>query len=198
MAQTILIVDDEEPVRHLFCRLFEDRGYRVTAVDSAESGVAMVLMDEELGVNHRRSLELACEQLNRAVKIMDNLRDFSKQRPAQRAETDANTLIDHTLELMVYELRKSSITAKTNFQSLPIVMADGDQLSQVFLNLVKNAIDAMPDGGTLRFDTRTVALRSEQGIEIKMSDSGMGIEKENISRLFDLFFTTKKMEQDWG
>ena len=336
MAQTILIVDDEEPVRHMFCRLFESRGYRVLSADSAERGavmasegkpdlvitdlkmtgkdglwlahelltwdpdmpimlitayadlgsaqravslgiyeyftkpvdlqqisvavqrgleyrrlalenkiyqkdlerrveartrdlerayqeliqaektsevgrlaagivhevlnplsvvmgrIEMVLMDEELGVKHIRSLELACEQLNRAVKIMDNLRGFSKQRPAQRAETDANSLIDHTLELMVYELRKSSIAVKTNFQSLPVIMADGDQLSQVFLNLVKNAIEAMPNGGTLRIDTRKVALRSELGIEIKLADSGTGIEKENISRLFDLFFTTKK------
>lgn len=73
--------------------------------------------------------------------------------------------------------------------NLPQVMADGDQMNQVFTNLMMNAIQAMPDGGTLTVRTSSV---DGSGLKVDVQDTGVGISKENMRKLFTPFFTTKK------
>lgn len=152
----------------------------------------MVLMDDALLETHRKSLQLARVQLNRAVKIMDNLRSFSKQRKPIREAIDINALLDHTLELVVHELRKTGVEVETAFDTLPFVWADEDQLLQVFLNLVKNAIEAMPSGGILTIRTTCSDWEGDEMVDVAVCDTGEGIAPENVDRIFDLFFTTKK------
>jgi signal transduction histidine kinase len=72
--------------------------------------------------------------------------------------------------------------------SLPHVNGDASMLGQVFMNLAVNAVQAMPEGGSLRFDARAVARR----VRIDVIDTGAGISPENLARIFDLYFTTKK------
>ena len=153
--------------------------------------IDLMLMDEELKEKHRQSLLIAREQANRSVEIMDNLRNFSKQRPPKMSDVDINALASHTLELVVHETRRRVIEAKTRLGDLPMVQADHDQLAQVLLNLINNAIDAMDEGGSLTVETRGVADDGVQAVEIRIADTGSGIPEEHISHIFEPFYTTK-------
>jgi two-component system NtrC family sensor kinase len=83
-----------------------------------------------------------------------------------------------------------------NFASnLPSIQADPSQLVQVFVNLLNNAADAMPQGGTLTLETRRIP---EQGVEIVIADTGCGIPEENLGKLFTPFFTTKPIGKGTG
>ena len=153
--------------------------------------IDMTLIDSALPAEHNRSLKIAQEEILRGVRIMDNLRDFSKQRPPKREAVDLNALADRTLELVVHETRRKSIEVTKNFESLPEVRVDLDQLSQVFLNLVNNAIDALEESGHLALETEVLEEDDKQYVAVRFVDDGAGIPEENLSRIFDPFFTTK-------
>ncbi len=152
--------------------------------------IEMVLMDQSLNDGLRKSLQMSQEQLKRAVKIMDNLRSFSKQRTPKRELMDVNELLSQTVELLAYETRSAKIVVEENFGALPEILADKDQLSQVSLNLIKNAIDAMPEGGKLSLIT--TFDRAVDHVQIAFKDSGVGIPYDIQDKVFELFFTTKK------
>jgi len=152
--------------------------------------IEMVMMDQSLGEPLRKSLQMSQEQLKRAVKIMDNLRRFSKQRPSLRELMDVNELLSQTVDLVSYETRSAKIVVEENFGTLPEILADKDQLSQVSLNLIKNAIDAMPEGGKLLLIT---AFDKESDcVMVAFKDAGVGIPEDIQDKVFELFFTTKK------
>ena len=152
--------------------------------------IEMVMMDQSLDDRLRKSLQLSREQLKRAVKIMDNLRSFSKQRAPQRELMDVNELLSQTADLVAYETRSAKIVIEENFGALPEIWADKDQLSQVFLNLIKNARDAMPEGGTLLLVTHFD--RQQDRVTVEFKDTGVGIPEDIQEKVFELFFTTKK------
>jgi signal transduction histidine kinase len=100
-----------------------------------------------------------------------------------------NNLIETSLSLIQYDKRAKEITIMRDLNpDLPEITTDGGQLSQVFVNLILNAVDAMPEGGIL-----TIRSGMNDGsIAISFEDTGVGIKRENISRIFDPFFTTKE------
>jgi two-component system NtrC family sensor kinase len=113
---------------------------------------------------------------------------FSKPDQEEKQPVDINTVLDEILLLHEKQLQENDIKIKTNFaQSLPKIRASKNQLRQVFLNLVSNARDAMPKGGTLSVETSS----GDENIEIKIADTGVGIKDEHINKIFDSFFTTK-------
>jgi two-component system NtrC family sensor kinase len=81
-------------------------------------------------------------------------------------------------------------------EELPRVRGDADQLQQVFLNLINNAVMAMPQGGTLTITTRLTANRDR--VQIAFADTGMGIKKEHLAKIYDPFFTTRKVGEGTG
>lgn len=157
----------------------------------ATGRLEMMKMDEKLSAYHQNNLEIGVDQILRAVKILDNLRDFSKQRPPERALLDVNLLLSDSLDLLSHEFTKHGIKASKNLSSLKQVHVDQGQMSQIFLNLFGNAIEAMKKGDELMITT-ALSMRDEvEGVEIKISDTGEGISEENLTRIFDPFFTSK-------
>jgi hypothetical protein len=154
--------------------------------------VDMMLMDAALDASHLKSLEITREQIEMAVGIMNNLRDFSKQRPPQRTQVDVNALAAHTLELVVHETNRRAIEVSKQLEEAPPIQADHDQLSQVLLNLANNAIDAMSEGGRLRVETHRVGDGGSEGVELLIADTGPGIPAEDLERVFEPFYTTKE------
>lgn len=148
-----------------------------------------ILKEIEQDPFKKESLDTIYFHINRVAEILKQLSGFSKMPAADLKPWQVNTLIESSLSLIQYDKRAKEITVVRDFAAgLPEVTTDGSQLSQVFVNLILNAVDAMPEGGVL-----TVRSRMENsGIAVAFEDTGVGIPPENLNRIFDPFFTTKE------
>jgi two-component system NtrC family sensor kinase len=136
----------------------------------------------------RKILEMALSETVRLSDLLRKMLSFSKPDQEEKQAVDLNTVLDEILILHEKQLQENDIKIKTFFaEALPQISASKNQLRQVFLNLVANARDAMPSGGTL--SVKTVA--DKENVKIEISDSGVGIKEEHIKKIFDSFFTTK-------
>ena len=150
----------------------------------------LYLLEEDLPAELRDApyMHMARDQLARIAGIIERMRDFYRPMRGDMNHTDLNQLIEETLALAGLNTRHSTIVITyLPDQTLPSVLCNGDQLRQVFLNLILNAIDAMPDGGTLT--VRTLARPDVAVAEIE--DTGIGIPEEIRPRMFEPFFTNK-------
>jgi signal transduction histidine kinase len=110
-------------------------------------------------------------------------------------EVDIHKSLDSTLLILKYKLKKKSIVATREYaDALPRLKAYGSELNQVWTNLIVNAVDAMPEGGTLRLRTK----REPTDILVEIRDNGSGIPPELRSRIFEPFFTTKPVGEGTG
>ena len=136
----------------------------------------------------RKVLEMALSETVRLSDLLRKMLSFSKPDQEEKQAVDLNTVLDEILLLHEKQLQENDIKIKTSFSNtLPQIRASKDQLRQIFLNLVANARDAMPDGGTLGVTTAA----DPESIRIEIADSGIGIKEEHLKKIFDSFFTTK-------
>ncbi len=128
-------------------------------------------------------------ELTRSTKLVRSLLDFARQTPPSLRETDLNEVLERAVDLIVNSMKLHNIEVVKEYAPvLPLFHGDPDQLLQVFINLILNAIQSMTEGGTLLLRTEVV----ENQIRIDIQDNGCGISPENISKLYTPFFTTKK------
>jgi signal transduction histidine kinase len=127
-------------------------------------------------------------ELIRSTKLIRNLLAFSRQSPPSFKQTDINAVVTRAYELASDAAKHQKIkTVKELASSLPELTADADQLQQVCTNLILNAIQAMPEGGTLTLRTTF----TDGWFKVEVRDTGHGISTENMDKLFTPFFTTK-------
>src|SRR5688572_2922490 len=140
-------------------------------------------------------LEKITAQTFRASEIVNNLLSFSRMNAAEFAAVNIHNVINDTLSLLEHPLKTSRVRVTKNLLAeAPTVTGNAGKLQQVFLNLFLNARDAMPDGGVLDVHTAIVDGR----IEIVVTDSGAGISREHIKKIYDPFFTTKTAGKGTG
>ncbi len=143
----------------------------------------------------RKILEMALSETMRLTEMLRKMLSFSKPDEEEKQPTDINTILDEIILLNEKQLRENSIRISSEFAKDPgRVHASKNQLRQVFLNMISNARDAMPEGGTLTVSTETKG----DNVHIKISDTGIGIRRENMDKIFDSFFTTKDNVKDVG
>lgn len=134
-------------------------------------------------------------ELTRSSKLIRNLLDFARQSEPSLTKVNINEVVDRAFNLVGHQANLQNIEVIKEFNpSLPKVMADYDQLQQVCANLILNAIQAMPEGGTLTL--RTSAGDSQLKMEVQ--DTGCGISQENMRKLFTPFFSTKEKGKGVG
>ena len=151
--------------------------------------LAQVMQLEKIPASMRKNLDEMLAQITRATKITNNLRTFSHQHAFEVRLIDVHALFDKTAALLEHDLNLDNVRVERHYaQGLPRIEADEDQLAQVFLNLVSNARDAMSSGDK-RIIVETRA--KDDGVEIRFSDTGVGIDPVEIGKIFDPFFTTK-------
>ncbi len=140
-------------------------------------------------------LEKIEKQTFRAAKIINNLLNFARSGAAEFELLDANKLVLEVLSLLEHQLEKARIrVVKELGADLPPVRGNENRLQQVFFNLILNARDAMPRGGWL-----TLRARADgDTVVIEVSDTGHGIKKEDVKRIYDPFFTTKGIGRGTG
>lgn len=144
----------------------------------------------------KKDLENIVQQTTRCRNIVRGLLDFARQRKPDKKEWDIHTLIDRTVTLVENQARFQNIKIVKEFErEIPNLYVDGDQIQQVFMNIIINAADAMAGkGGTLTIRTDLKDGRAE----ISFIDTGCGMSKEHLSKLFAPFFTTKEIGKGTG
>jgi PAS domain S-box-containing protein len=165
---------------------------------TAVLGVTEMLRDSAPDDGSRRQLELAHRQARRAAQIVQNLLTFSRPPQPHKVCIHVSDLIQRSLQLHEHSLRTNSITLDFVPQpDLPMVMGDASQLTQVFLNLITNAEQAIRevrDRGTIRIRLGT----SGERVLATVQDDGIGIDCQALPKIFDPFFTTKRPGRGTG
>lgn len=195
-------------------------------------------VDPEEGKDYLKRIEREIERINRIVR---ELLDFARPSRLEVREIEVNKVLENTLSLLSYQKNFKNIQTQLDLESsLPMIKGDEAQLSQVFLNMILNAIDAMPHGGSLNIQTQTYVVeyllsdsfqriypprrkgdpvesdyshlrkpdplsamltkfsKGDTLVKTIISDTGTGIEKEDLKRIFDPFFTTKDPDKGTG
>ena len=166
-----------------------------TPLNIVHGNLELLLLEDRRDPDLFRTLKGIQEQVSKIIKITSNLLDFSHQREPEKTLVDLNALLERTLSLVEFEMSVEDIVVVRAFApALPSLWADGDQLAQVFLNMITNARDAMPEGGELTLGTST----SGETIEIRFMDTGRGISEEHLGKIFDPFVTTKPVGEGTG
>jgi PAS domain S-box-containing protein len=151
-------------------------------------GLAEELLDD--GEEVRRYLEIAMEELERAADIVTQLRDLSRESKAKMESADPNALVEKVLLLTRKRCESRRVEVVWSpATDLPAVPLAPDRVQQVFLNLVLNAIEAMPEGGQLRVSTAPTG--QPEGVRITFADTGVGIEPERLPRIFEPFHSSQ-------
>ncbi len=137
-----------------------------------------------------RYLKMAQEEVERLIVTVQRMLDFYRPSPMQLRATDVHQVLEDVLALAGKQIQRARVRVRRRFAAnIPPLNAVKNQLKQVFLNLVINAVEAMPNGGDLEIETRLVD--GGQWVAISFRDHGVGLSKEAMAHLFEPFYTTK-------
>ncbi|OGL16481.1 MAG: hypothetical protein A3K12_16335 [Candidatus Rokubacteria bacterium RIFCSPLOWO2_12_FULL_71_19] len=144
-------------------------------------------------------LEMLQEGLGRINRTVRQLLDFGREARPQLARTALTPIVHRCLALVEHELAARKIACALSLDpALPELVADPHQLEQVFLNIVMNALQAMPAGGTLTVSAGRRGREAGPFVEVRITDTGGGIPPDRLPRIFDPFFTTKEVGEGTG
>jgi len=157
-------------------------------------GATQLLMKKTLPSDERRQyINLILDEVGRLGRIVDDLLLFAHPRTLKYTTVDANRIIEDTLLLISTRLESSEIKTHNRLSKLPFIRADDDKYTQVIVNILLNALDAMPDGGDL-FVSSSVVRRDPDGAEFavfQFRDTGTGIDDDVLRQVYEPFYTTK-------
>ncbi|HSB06555.1 MAG TPA: ATP-binding protein [Thermodesulfobacteriota bacterium] len=145
----------------------------------------------------QKNQEVILQQTERITKIIQQLLGFVRKKKPEQKTLNIQGLLRTTLDFIDHQVQKKGVEVVIDIPvNVPPIIGDGDHLQQVFLNLFLNAIQAMPDGGTLRLSASSKRISKEglderEYVEISVKDTGIGMEREILQNIFNPFFTTK-------
>lgn len=158
-------------------------------------GRAEYLMDRVKEEPVKKGLQTIVAQVERITRVMNQLLAFARRKPPERGPLVLKDIVEGSLELFRERLAKSGVRVELDLDDhCSAAQADADQMSQVMINLIMNALHAMEDGGTLR-----VGLESDlDRIKLTVADTGHGIPKDVLPKIFEPFYTTKEFGKGTG
>jgi PAS domain S-box-containing protein len=151
------------------------------------SSLVQEMLAEDVSPFVKGSLATINQHVHRIARIVRNLGDFARLYPRQRVPTSLKDILENTLNLVRYDKYFKKIAIRTDVEDIPSLKIDPDQIEQVFLNLLLNARDAMPEGGELDITVK----QTDSHVEMVFADTGTGIDAEVKDKIFDPFFSTK-------
>lgn len=141
-----------------------------------------------------KSLRVINSHIERIAKIVRSLSDFARVSSGDKVVSNIPEILERTINLVKYDKRFNLIKLSKEITGVPLLKINPDQIEQLFLNLMLNALDAMPGGGRLDI----VVKKTGDFLEIDFSDTGTGIDESMIDKIFDPFFTTKPQSKGTG
>lgn len=158
-------------------------------------GRAEYLMDRVTDETVKRGLQTIVAQVERITRVMNQLLAFARRKPPERGPLVLRDVIENSVEMFHERLAKNRVQIEMRLdEACPKVQADADQMNQVLINLIMNAVHAMPDGGLLRIGMEPAGAM----VKLTVADTGHGIPQKVIARVFDPFFTTKEFGKGTG
>ena len=165
--------------------------------------IQLLLMNKDINSGIKKRFNIISEQVDRIAKIIKGLSRFSRHGGAKTQKININEVLENALSFLEHQIRLDDVRIIKDYDiDLPEITGDSKGLFQVLFNFISNAKDATPNNGTISVSTRFFSIQSDikagikpgkKGVvEIKFSDTGCGISKENIDKIFDPFFTTKE------
>jgi two-component system NtrC family sensor kinase len=152
----------------------------------------LVLEDLPQDFSYRSELEMVSREAHRASDVVRRLLDFSRQGERTRTRADLNEVVNDVIALTRHLIQTSNVGLNLQLEEdLPWVSIDHNQMKQVLLNLIHNALQAMPQGGDLTVGTRGGSRDGRNWVIMSVRDSGVGISPADQIRVFEPFFTTK-------
>jgi two-component system, NtrC family, sensor kinase len=159
-------------------------------------GLAESLQEEpNLGTYAKKDLSVIRESATKANQIVSDLLTFSRQSTPEMQQQDLKATVEAALRITAFLSRKAKVQVSAALPEHSVyVTYDAQQIEQVLINLIQNAIQAMPQGGTLRVSLS----QADEAVALAVQDTGIGISPENLHRIFDPFFTTKPEGEGTG
>lgn len=159
----------------------------------AIKGAAQYLATEVDSEENKRILNIIIEETDRLNGVMSQFLTYAKPYRHEKKEQKIEPLLDRILSLVEARRINERVTIQKEIrENLPAVRMDADRIMQVILNIVFNALEAMPEGGTLTLGARRIEKENREGIEILVRDTGKGIAREDLKNIFKPFYTTKE------
>ncbi len=150
--------------------------------------LALEEMDQDRPVD-REDLKVANGEIGRVIRIMQGLHNLQRPSEAKETRVEVNGVLQDVLALMDKQLRRAGVVLRVDLAPEPLpVLGCSNQLKQVFLNLVLNALEAMPQGGEMGVSS---SLGAERWVMVSVADTGVGIPATQLDQIFEPFFTTK-------
>ncbi len=157
------------------------------------TGFSEIVLDELAEDSpHRNELEMVLKEARRASGVVRRLLDFSRQGERMRTSADINEVVNDVIALTRHLIQTNNVTLSLQLaEKLPWISIDTNQMKQVLLNLIHNALQSMKNGGDLTVSTAPSKRDGRKWVVLSVMDSGSGISSEAQARIFEPFFTTK-------
>jgi two-component system NtrC family sensor kinase len=153
----------------------------------------------EPGSDADKDLNVIIEQAERCSKIINNLLTFARATPSEKGQVNINDILSRTIFMIKNQAKFHHIKFDIDLEDRPFVITgDTSQFQQIFLNMFINAADAMTGRGSIHVVTSTIREENREFVEIEFTDEGCGIKEENMSKLFEPFYTTKPVGKGTG
>lgn len=163
-----------------------------TPLASIQLNVDNLLQHDSLSQEQARLLENSREGIRRISDIVQHTLDFARPTKPRWENVRIDAIVDEVLAFVNANLRKADVSLEKIIDGeIPELQADGKQLNQAFLNIILNALQAMPGGGTLKVWVKSLRIGEKSMVEVGFEDTGFGIAPECQKRVFDPFYTTK-------
>ncbi len=186
------------------------RSERLATLGQVAAGIAHEIRNPLVGIGSTTSLLMEdcpddntqkadlitiLNETKRLDRIVNQIVEYARPRDPLPAECSILNVVEETISLLREPLDQKSINWNMTFaEDLPPIKADRDQLKQVLLNVIQNAIDALSPSGVLQIEAKENARNHMHGIQLEIQDKGKGVDPQNLSRVFEPFFTTGKRQ----
>jgi PAS domain S-box-containing protein len=195
MEEQLLQASKLASIGKLTSGISHEIGNPLASISSLVQELTYLKMESDSDIEFTsKSLNVINNHIERIAKIVRSLGDFARTSTVDKVASNIPDILERAINLVRYDKRFNNIQFTTDIGDIPRLLVNPDQIQQVFLNLMLNALDAMPNGGKLNISMHM----DSPFVEIVFTDTGVGIDESVLDRIFDPFFTTKPFGKGTG